>query len=248
MVKWWYAFWMCWGMFCAIPCPVKVWEEKARPRMISCLPLIGLVVGALWWGLAWGLDALGVPAAVKAAALTAAPWLLSGCIHLDGFLDCCDAIFSRRDLETRQRILKDSHVGSFAVIGMVLLALGAFSLWSGCGTVRPWALALLPVATRSAAAVAVTCMKPMGHSQYAGVFDRRDRARTLALPAVCLAVSCVLPAALWGAAGLAPLAGACGYGLAVRYAARQLGGVSGDVSGFALTLGELCGAAALALV
>ena len=187
-------------------------------------------------------------AAVKAAALTAAPWLLSGCIHLDGFLDCCDAIFSRRDLETRQRILKDSHVGSFAVIGMVLLALGAFSLWSGCGTVRPWALSLLPVATRSAAAVAVTCMKPMGHSQYAGVFDRRDRARTLALPAVCLAVSCVLPAALWGAEGLAPLAGACGYGLAVRYAARQLGGVSGDVSGFALTLGELCGAAALALV
>ena len=112
----------------------------------------------------------------------------------------------------------------------------------------PWALALLPVATRSAAAVAVTCMKPMGHSQYAGVFDRRDRVRTLALPAVCLAVSCVLPAALWGAAGLAPLAGACGYGLAVRYAARQLGGVSGDVSGFALTLGELCGAAALALI
>ena len=100
----------------------------------------------------------------------------------------------------------------------------------------------------SAAAVAVTCMKPMGHSQYAGVFDRGDRVRTLALPAVCLAVSCVLPAALWGAAGLAPLAGACGYGLAVRYAARQLGGVSGDVSGFALTLGELCGAAALALI
>ena len=48
MVKWWYACWMCWGMFCAIPCPVKLWDEKARPRMLSCFPLLGLVVGGLW--------------------------------------------------------------------------------------------------------------------------------------------------------------------------------------------------------
>ena len=50
-----------------------------------------------------------------------------------------------------------------------------------------------------------------------------------------------LPAALGGS--FAPLATAAGYWLAVWYADRQLGGMSGDVSGFALTLGELAGVA-----
>ena len=242
MVKWWYAFWMCWGMFCAIPCPVKIWDEKARPRMLSCFPFLGLVVGGLWCLLTF-LPAGGA----RAFLLTAAPFLLTGCIHLDGFMDCCDAIFSRRDLEKRQQILKDSHVGSFAVIGMVLLALCSFALWLDSGEVPLVPLVLLPVAVRSAAAIAVTCMKPMGHSQYAGVFDKQERWNTLCLPVVCLLLSCSL-ALVWGWQGIAPAAGAVGYGLAVWYASRQLGGMSGDVSGFALTLGELCGAAALALL
>lgn len=242
MVKWWYAFWMCWGMFCAIPCPVKIWDEKARPRMLSCFPLLGLVIGGLW-----SLCALLPAGAVRAFVLTAVPFLLTGCIHLDGFMDCCDAIFSRRDLEKRQQILKDSHVGSFAVIGMVLLALCGFALWSESWEVPLLPLALLPVAVRSTAAIAVTCMKPMGHSQYAGAFDQKERWNTLCLPVVCLLLSCSV-ALISGWQGIAPLAGALGYGLAVWYASRQLGGMSGDVSGFALTLGELCGAAALALL
>ena len=244
MVKWWYAFWMCWGMFCAIPCPVKVWEEKARPRMISCLPLVGLVVGALWWGLAWGLDALGVPAAVKAAALTAAPWLLSGCIHLDGFLDCCDAIFSRRDLETRQRILKDSHVGSFAVIGMVLLVLCQWSVFlSGSADESLWGLLLIPVATRACAGLAVLKLRPMGTSQYAAMGRHGGYAAALA---VLLAAAIAVP--LVTDRSFAPLAAAAGYGLAVWYGFRQLDGMNGDISGFALTLGELAGAAVWTLV
>ena len=55
-----------------------------------------------------------------------------------------------------------------------------------------------------------------------------------------------VPLAMWGS--FAPLAAAAGYGAALWYACRQLGGMSGDVSGFALTLGELCGLAVLTLV
>ena len=244
MRKWWYAFWMCWGMFCAIPCPVKIWDEKARPRMISCLSLVGGIIGGLW-----AVCALLPAGFVRAAVRTAAPWLLTGCIHLDGFMDCCDAIFSRRELEKRQQILKDSHVGSFAVVGMVLLALLSFALWCEGDRIVLLPLVLLPVAVRSTAAVAVTCMKPMGHSQYAGVFDKKERWSILCLPLICLLAACILPPVLTaGLQSLAPVAGAAGYGLAVLYASRQLGGMSGDVSGFALTVGELCGAAALALL
>ena len=45
-----------------------------------------------------------------------------------------------------------------------------------------------------------------------------------------------LPLGLAGS--FAPLAAAAGYWLAVWYADRQLGGMSGDVAGFSITLGE----------
>ena len=48
MKDWFYAFFMAWGMFLAIPCPFPRWRESARGRMLVCLPLIGLVEGGLW--------------------------------------------------------------------------------------------------------------------------------------------------------------------------------------------------------
>ena len=57
--------------------------------------------------------------------------------------------------------------------------------------------------------------------------------------------ACALPIVLWGS--FAPLAAAIGYGLAVWYGFRQFDGMSGDISGFGLVLGELCGAVVLAL-
>ena len=44
-----HAFFMCQSMFCAIPCPCRVWDEEARPLMLPMLPLVGLEIGALWW-------------------------------------------------------------------------------------------------------------------------------------------------------------------------------------------------------
>lgn len=245
MKQWWYAFWMCFGMFCGIPCPVRIWDEKARPRMISCLPLVGLVIGGFWVLIAWGTDQLGFPRFLRAALLALTPWALSGCIHLDGFLDCCDAIFSRRDLERRQEILKDPHSGSFAVIGMTLLVMVSFAVWLDAGQTLLLPLWLLPAAVRAAAAIAVMCMKPLGHSQYAHDFVRQG---VPVLPIICLLACVIVPIILCGPEGLAPLVGALGFGVFVRYGAHQLGGISGDISGFALTMGELCGTIALAFL
>ena len=65
--------------------------------------------------------ALEMPVVLTAAVMTVYPFLISGCIHLDGFMDVNDAVMSRRPLEDRQRILKDSHVGSCAVICVSLI-------------------------------------------------------------------------------------------------------------------------------
>ena len=237
---WIYGFFMAWGMFLAIPCPKKIWSESARRKMLACLPLVGIVVGAVWALAAW-LAAL-LPRPLGAALCAAAPWLTTGFLHLDGFMDVCDGILSRRDLETRRRILKDSHCGAFAVICMVLLAMAQWSAFLSLEDIPLLPLALLPVASRASAAMAVLTLRPMSTSQYSAM--ERGGAPVF-VAAALLAAVCALPVFLWGS--LAPLAAAVGYGLAVWYGFRQFDGMSGDISGFGLVLGELCGAVVLAL-
>ena len=240
MRDWVYGFFMAWGRFLAIPCPKKIWSETARRKMLACLPLVGVVVGAVWALCAW--LAWYLPHPLGAALCAAAPWLVTGFLHLDGFMDVCDGVLSRRDLETRRRILKDSHCGAFAVICMVLLAMTQWSAFLSMEAAPLLPLALIPVASRASAAMAVLTLRPMRTSQYSAM--ERGGAPVF-VAAALLAAACALPIVLWGS--FAPLAAAVGYWLAVWYADRQLGGMSGDVSGFALTLGELCGAAALVL-
>ena len=106
------AFAMCQSMFCAIPFPGRLWDEKARGKMLLFLPVVGLEIGLVWAALAWAVRFLKLPALVGGLALCACPFLLTGFIHLDGFMDVTDAVKSWRDLEKRRAILKDSHVSS----------------------------------------------------------------------------------------------------------------------------------------
>ncbi len=248
MKTWLHAFFMAWGTFLAIPCPYKKWDEKALDRMLVFLPVIGLVVGGVWALAAYLLSLiLGYPrAGIIAAVLMAVPWITTGFIHLDGFMDVCDAVFSRRDLETRQKILKDPHTGSFAVISMGLLIVFSImvlgSWWYRADLLIP--LALIPVSTRASAGIAVLGLKPMSASQYS-----RKRDKRLIIPlAAALAAAVVLPVVFMGLSGLAPAAAAAGYWLFCLYGKKQLGGMNGDISGFALTLGELLGITVLVFV
>ena len=153
-------------------------------------------------------------------------------------------MLSRRDLATRQRILKDSHCGAFAVICMVLLALAQWSVFLQEKNPAWLPLLLIPAATRACAGLAVMHLRPMGTSQYAAM--RRGGADLTAALWIFLALAVGLP--IWLAGSFAPLAAAVGYGLAAWYGFRQLDGMSGDISGFALTVGELVGAATLLYV
>lgn len=240
MSDWIYGFFMAWGMFLTIPCPKKIWRESARRKMLACLPLIGLIVGGIWALCAW----LGsfLPQPLAALLCAAAPWLITGFMHLDGYMDVCDAVLSRRDLETRQRILKDSHCGAFAVICLMLLTLCQWAVFLSAEALSLWPLTLIPAASRACAALAVLTLRPMSTSQYSAM--TRGGAPVV-FAAIVLAAVCGLSVLLWDS--FAPLAAAVCYWLAAWYAFRQLDGMSGDVSGFALTIAELGGAAVLVL-
>lgn len=239
----WTAFRMCLSMFTSLPLPRCKWEDGLRRHSTACLPLVGLVLGLIWWVLAALAEKL-LPGLLTAAVIAALPFLLTGFIHLDGFMDTSDAMLSWRNLEERLRILKDVHVGSFSVVMLVLLAMFQFA---SAAEIQPgFALALVPVLSRCGSAYCVLRLKPLGHSEYAnGENVPEELLKFIKLIAVLALAALVL---FGGWRGLLCGAAVLGsYALCMRWCVKTLGGVSGDLAGFSLTVSELAGLIALAV-
>ena len=245
-----YGMLMSWGMFTVIPCPYRGWKEEARGHMLVCLPIVGAIIGAIWFGV-FAITGF-LPIYLRAVLITIVPWFLTGFMHLDGFMDVCDAVMSRRDLETRQKILKDSRVGAFAVIciGILMLAqfAGVLSLLQMEGNAQ--ALILIPVASRICAAFAVMNMKPMHTSQYSNL-EKKSQFNVvismLLMALIAVVVALVLLCGLSTPIIISVLATIVVYWICTLYGNKMLGGMNGDISGYALTLGELAGIIGLIL-
>lgn len=240
------ALFMCLGMFTALPVVYRPWDEALRPLMIACLPVVGLVLGGLWLAAGAILRALSVAPALAAAVLLILPILMTGGIHLDGYMDTADAVLSWRPLEKRLEILKDPHTGSFSVIALACLLLAGYGaalamLQSGRGLLP---LLFIPAVSRACSAFCVSRLKPLSHSEYAGKTDGAG-----AVSGAIFAILCVSLSAFAGWHGVVScLSVVAGYALTMRKAYGTLGGFSGDLAGCALSVGEVCGLIALAVV
>ena len=94
------------------------WSAGDSGRAAVWFPLVGLVIGALTW-LAWKGAMFAFPPLV-AGVITLIIWIiLTGGLHLDGLADCCDGLFVSAPMERRLQIMKDPHVGTFGVIGLL---------------------------------------------------------------------------------------------------------------------------------
>ena len=137
-------------------------------------------------------------------------------------------------------------MGSFAVIGVGILLLTQFALFASATEEADLRiLILLPAVSRCCSALAVTVLKPMSTSQYA------DQRKPKSHIAVLTVLACVLTAAgflLCGKYGFVLIGCLAGYALALGRGYRSLEGMNGDIAGYALTLGELCGVAVYALL
>ena len=241
-----HAFFMCQSMFCAIPCPCRVWDEEARPLMLPMLPVVGLEIGALWALLGWLTQWLGLPSLIRGLVLALWPYLATGFLHLDGFMDVTDAVKSCRDLARRREILKDSHVGSFAVIGLCMLMLSQFAVFASVpGDKNCLILLLIPAVSRCGSALAVTALPSMSTSQYAA--QKKPTSHIIVLTGM-LVLFVALGFVLCGRLGFALIGCMAGYDLALGRGFRSLEGMNGDIAGYALTIGELCGGLVFALL
>lgn len=241
---------MSFCMYTAIPLPLKAWDEKARPLMLVFFPVVGLFLGLLWYGLAWLGGLFALPKAVFAVVLCLFPYVITGHLHLDGFMDCSDAILSRRSLADKQKILKDPHVGAFAVISLAILFLLSFSFaFSLPETANLKALVFAPMGVRCVSALCVENFLPMNHSQYAQGFDRKNKSVHNGFLSSFLLLALAGAYLTAGPSGLSSaLAAAAVCFLSILYARKELSGMSGDVAGYGTVLGEASCLAALLIV
>ncbi|MFI3278323.1 MAG: adenosylcobinamide-GDP ribazoletransferase [Rikenellaceae bacterium] len=89
-------------------------------RSLRYFPLVGIVVGAIGWCAYW-LVAMLLPHNIAVMAAMAAMLLSTGALHEDGFADFCDGFGGGYTKEAILRIMKDSHIGTYGVIGLIMV-------------------------------------------------------------------------------------------------------------------------------
>ena len=95
--------------------------EEIRGSLVY-YPVVGLVIGLMLVGLNW-LFSLVLPPAVANGLLIVSMVIITGALHLDGFIDTCDGIAGHKPAEARWLVMHDSRSGAFGVVGAVLLLL-----------------------------------------------------------------------------------------------------------------------------
>jgi adenosylcobinamide-GDP ribazoletransferase len=244
------GLYMAVGMFTGIPLPFYIWDEKLMPLMVAALPLVGLIVGGLWWGIGLIFTAFEPPAMLAAAILAVTPFFAAGFIHLDGYMDTSDALLSRRPMADRLCILKDPRVGAFAVVMLAVLFLLQFAaMYTVIGGGYLALLIVICVISRGCSAFSILALRHMPQSNYAAMLGATRVAphRIFVIIAVLGAMS--LATLYAGIIGLiVALSVILSYGLAMRKVFKSFNGVSGDLLGYALIISELCGLIALGLI
>ncbi|MCL2478277.1 MAG: adenosylcobinamide-GDP ribazoletransferase [Treponema sp.] len=245
------GFYMSFGMFCAVPLPFQLWDDSCANLMLPCFPLVGAVIGALWWGAAELLILSGIHLMFVSAVTALVPFLASGFLHLDGYMDTSDAVLSRRPPEEKLRILKDPHTGSFAVIMLAVLFIMQLASVYAIMEKRNYLLLFIaiPVISRCCSAISVLMLKTLPQSSYAKTFSKNSAAAHRIFIIVIAAAGIVFSFFVAGIYALIVAAAViAGFWAAMAWEYVDLEGVSGDLAGFALVIGELAGLAAMAAI
>ncbi|MFZ5821983.1 MAG: adenosylcobinamide-GDP ribazoletransferase [Chloroflexota bacterium] len=223
------------NLMTTLPLPAsKDWQTGDSGRASVWYPFVGLIIGGLTW-LAWTGTTRIFPALV-AAALTLILWVaLTGGLHLDGLADCCDGLLASTTVERRLEIMKDSRLGAFGGIGLLLVLMLKAATLS----------ALTPEASVGiilAASLARWCILPAGLLPLARPSGMGADFKAGFRPWFIL-VGVVIPLALsilLGARGvISLLAGLLAAALVLRLAKSRINGVTGDVFGMTVEVVEV---------
>lgn len=222
-----------------LPWPrLKLVGPEELARSLFWFPWVGALLGVLYAAAALGLGKVW-PTSVATAGLVALTVVLTRGLHLDGLADTLDGLGGGRDPAGRLAVMKDSRLGAFGAMGLVLALLLKYAMLLALleqGEIH--GLVLFPAVSRWGM-VYLAFLSPyarpeggLGRAMTEGVTSRTLTGATLFALGLSLALFQVKGLLLMAAAGLAIL----GLG---RFFRQKLGGITGDVLGATNELLEL---------
>ncbi len=241
------------SMYTRIPVPHFELDEGEGQGAIMFLPLMGAVVGLCDFYVIRVLSKLPVNVSFKALVAVGVPLLLTGGFHVDGFMDTVDALRSYRSKEEKLEILKDPHVGAFAITGLATAGLFAVTAF---GTVIhlemtkeiPLFIVASGIFVISRAMAALTSLMMKKAKDDGMLYSETKDAGTVcaAVVLVQLIAVCAFMAFLQPIyAGVILLAFALFTVFYVLMVKKNFGGVTGDTAGYYITLSEVFAICAL---
>ena len=108
------------SIYSKIPMTQFEWKEEDMEYMMCIFTWIGGVIGLFFYGWAVLCEKFAVGYVCYALIAAAIPLMISGGYHDDGYMDTMDAFLSYQSREKKLEILKDSHIGAFSAIMLVL--------------------------------------------------------------------------------------------------------------------------------
>ena len=244
------AFLIAVSMYSAFPVPIVEWNEKNVKRAVAFFPFVGILCGAAVWAVyevcrffECGAVLFGVLCALAVIAVT-------GGIHMDGFCDTADAVFSRRSMEEKLRILKDPNCGPFAVIcavSVVLIQCASYSRFYE----NPrgiFVMCAVFVMSRAMSGFSITTFKIAPTSSLAKTFGEdvpKGVRAALSVEFALAAAVCVFWGKWLGVVALGVCA--CVFLWYARMSKKTFGGTTGDIAGYFLVICETVAVIAVAV-
>ena len=208
-------------------------DATLRPAQSAwAYPLVGAVIGAMAAFAGMLAIAIGTPAPLAAALVLGTLIVSTGAMHEDGLADTADGLWGGWTPTRRLDIMKDSHIGAYGVIALVLSLL---TRWAALWVLLEAGIALAVAALISAAmlsrAVMPALMSALPHARYTGLSHSVGQVAT-GTAAFAAAIACVTAILLLGTDAFMAIFWVAGLTIALgSIAKRKIGGQTGDILG-----------------
>lgn len=238
------------AMYSRIPVPQFEWKEEDMKYALCFFPWVGAVTGILVYSWKVFCDRFEIGKLGYTLIGTSIPLLITGGLHVDGFMDTMDAFGSWQPREKKLEILKDSHIGAFSVImlgvyGLVYMA--AFSEIQNTALINIICAGF--VLARCLCGISVVSFPPARNNGLLYLFASNAQ-KNIVKASLYLQGAVCIGYMLWQSlyAGIITAAALCAFAYYYRRCMKELGGVTGDTSGYFVLICEGSMVAAAAII